>query len=79
MEKRIIRVATAVPKALDASLAPIDQPRNSPLEMKIKVTIRLINNLANQRTRLIAKMARLSPRFSALSASLSSMLVASRN
>jgi hypothetical protein len=28
---------------------------------------------------LIAKMARLSPRFSALSASLTSMLVASRN
>ena len=39
VEKRIIRLPTAVPKTLPASLAPRDQPRNSPLLSRKIVSI----------------------------------------
>ena len=37
--KRIIRVPTAVPKTLAASLAPNDQPKNNPPKRNIIIII----------------------------------------
>ena len=40
--KRTMRVPTAVPNTLAASLAPSDQPRNSPLDRKTRIATSMV-------------------------------------
>ena len=54
--KRTMRVPTAVPKTFAASLAPSDQPRNSPLVRK-KRTVRSIAGYSGRLVKVAKKQA----------------------